>query len=121
MGWKCAYSHYFLYKFLARYNFSLYLCSAFMTYKAMKSKYEALRYVMDHQAGEMIELEKAIGKDRVEEFEYLGYIRNGMSQCSDTYQSTATFLNDYNSFYRRSGVLAWIPSMIFGLMAKLFS
>lgn len=87
----------------------------------MMSKSEALQYVKHHQAGEMADLVKAIGEDRVEEFEYLGYIRNGMSQKSETYQSTSTFLNDYRSFYRRPGLLAWVPSVVFGLMSKLFS
>lgn len=87
----------------------------------MMSKSEALRYVKNHQAGEMTDLVKAIGKERVEEFEYLGYIRNGMSQKSETYQSTSTFLNDYNIFYRRPGLLTCVPSLVFGLMAKIFS
>lgn len=92
-----------------------------MNIMSMKSKSEAFQYLMKYQSGEMANLVEAIGEDRVEEFEYLGYIRNGMSQKSETYQSTSTFLNDYKSFYRRPGILAWIPSLVFGLMAKLFS
>lgn len=55
------------------------------------------------------------------EFEYLGYIKNGISGERETYGATSTMQQDYKSFYKQPGILSFIPSILFGGMAKLFS
>ena len=59
------------------------------------SKVDAMRYVLTHPSGNINQLRDVIGKDRVLEFEYLGYIRNGISQTDVTYHRTSSILLDY--------------------------
>ena len=52
------------------------------------TKEEAMKYIMKHPKGSIDELGKNIGKERLKDFEYLGYIKNGISQVESTYQIT---------------------------------
>lgn len=87
----------------------------------MLNKKEAIQYVINHPTGDVSELREQIGADRLVEFEYLGYIKNGISGGSETYGATSTVQQDYQSFYKKPGVLSFIPSVLFGGIAKLFS
>lgn len=87
----------------------------------MLSKKEAIRYVIEHPNGNVSELIAEIGQDRVLEFEYLGYIKNGISDDKESYGATMALRQDYASFYKRHNFLSYIPSYLFGLLAKSFS
>lgn len=85
------------------------------------SKVNAMRYVLKHPCGSISQLRDAIGEDRVLEFEYLGYIRNGISQTDVTYHRTSSVQIDYETFYKKPRFWNAIPSIIFGSLAKLFA
>ncbi len=85
------------------------------------SKADAMRYVIDHPSGNIDLLREMIGNDRVLEFEYLGYIRNGISQTAKTYRSTSSIQLDYDAFYKEPSWISAVPSILFGSLAKLFA
>ena len=89
--------------------------------KKVMTKDEAMRYVLDHPHGSIDKLREEIGEDRVLEFEYLGYIRNGISQTDVTYQRTLSIQLDYDTFYKEPSFWSAFPSIIFGSLAKLFA
>lgn len=45
----------------------------------LSNKKEAMKYVIMHKNGRFSELKQKIGEERIREFEYLGYIKNGIS------------------------------------------
>lgn len=87
----------------------------------MLSKKDAIRYVINHPTGDVAQLENVIGTERLKEFEYLGYIKNGISHNRETYGIAGTIRKDYHCFYEKPSFFAVLPSIIFGGMAKLFS
>ncbi|MBQ2344110.1 MAG: hypothetical protein II390_00680 [Prevotella sp.] len=85
------------------------------------SKADAIRYVVEHPCGNINQLRNIIGKERVLEFEYLGYIRNGISPTDLTYHNTASVQLDYETFYKKPSLWSAVPSILFGSLAKLFT
>ena len=85
------------------------------------TKNEALQYVVMNPSGNIKDLNEKIGKDYVKEFEYMGYIRNGVSSTAMTYKSTESAAIDYKTFYQDTPLLAAIPSIILGFISKLFA
>lgn len=82
------------------------------------NKKEAMSYVLKHRKGNISQLTEAIGEDRIREFEYLGYIRNGISKEGKTYKSTKNIEKDYDIFYGGTNCLNFIPNFLFGVLFK---
>lgn len=82
------------------------------------NKKEAMLYVIKHNNGNFSELEQKIGKERIREFEYLGYIKNGISNTEKTYQGTENVIKDYEIFYGSVTCRNFIPNFLFGSIFK---
>lgn len=80
---------------------------------------EALLYIVKYPCGNIETLRKKIGDPLVKEFEYMGYIRNGVSSTEKTYKSTRTAIEDYNTFFVDTPWYSALPSVLFALFAKL--
>lgn len=85
------------------------------------TKNKALQYVVMNPSGNIQDLYNKIGEDYVKEFEYMGYIRNGVSSTAKTYKSTESASRDYKAFYQDTPLFAAIPSIVFGFISKLFA
>lgn len=83
------------------------------------TKEEAMKYIMKHPKGSIDELGKNIGKERLKDFEYLGYIKNGTSQVESTYQITDAVKKDYAIFYGKTTFCNFIPNLLFGVFFKI--
>lgn len=79
---------------------------------------EALVYIVKNPRGNIEALRKNIGDALVKEFEYMGYIRNGVSSTGKTYKSTQTAIEDYNTFFVDTPWYSALPSVLFAFLSK---
>lgn len=84
-------------------------------------KKTALQYIINHPSGKIDDLRKELGASLVRDFEYMGYIRNGVSSKEKTYRLTKNAKDDYDTFFVDTPWYSAIPSVTFALFSKMFS
>jgi hypothetical protein len=60
---------------------------------------ESLKTILSKKNGMVSQLEKELGKETVRDFEFLGYIVNGLSLSGETWRVGPSVEKLYNTFY----------------------
>ena len=69
----------------------------------------ALSFICKTKSGDIATLEQHLSKEMINQFELVGFIREGLnSSKKGTWQVTETANNIYNSFYNK---LSWIEKL----------